>query len=216
MSKFLQTIITKITAKRRQLLLATVVVVGIVGASVIYDSKYQTVEAPTTSGISVTEGITLPKSLPTRIRIPSIGVDAPFETPLGLTPAQEIEVPVGYETVGYYENGPTPGELGPAVILGHVDSYEGPAVFFSLGQLKDGDEIEIEREDGSVAIFAVTSLERHAQSGFPTEKVYSDTNHAGLRLITCTGVYDRNSLRYTHNLIVFAKLVATSSSKTTP
>jgi sortase (surface protein transpeptidase) len=146
------------------------------------------------------------ESEPVKLTIPKIGVEANFESPLGLSPNSEIQVPVGYDTVGYYQFGPTPGELGPAVVLGHVDSLEGPAVFFSLGQLKVGDEIEIEREDGTVAVFTVTNLERHTQAGFPTEKVYSDINHAGLRLITCTGVYDRSNLRYTHNLIVFAEL----------
>jgi sortase (surface protein transpeptidase) len=86
-------------------------------------------------------------------------------------------------------------------------------VFFSLGQLKEGDEIEIQRVDGSIAVFAVTKLERPEQSSFPTREVYGDINHAGLRLITCTGVYDRDVLRYSHNLIVYAKLVATRAGE---
>lgn len=145
-------------------------------------------------------------ALPVSLRIPSIGIEADFEKPLGVGSNHEIEVTESYETVAYYKYGPVPGEIGPAVVLGHVDSYQGPAVLYSLGQVKVGEEIEIEREDGSVAVFVVESLERHEQAGFPTREVYSDLDYAGLRLITCTGVYNRGAQRYSHNLIVFAKL----------
>ncbi len=155
--------------------------------------------------------LTLTAAEPLQLRIPKINVSATFEEPLGVTQSGEIETPESYETVAYYKYGPTPGEIGPAVVLGHVDSFEGPAVLFSLGQLKEEDTIEIERADGSVAIFAVERLERYEQVGFPTALVYGDLDYAGLRLITCTGTYDHGSLRYSHNLIVFAKLVATSS-----
>ncbi len=156
----------------------------------------------------VPQGPLMEEGEPVTLSIPSLNIEASFSEPLGLLPSGEIEVPEAYESVGYYKNGPTPGELGPAVVLGHVDSLDGPAVFFSIGQLKRGDEIRIERADGKVAVFEVTDLERHEQSGFPTRKVYGDIDHAGLRLITCTGTYDREVLRYTHNLIVFAKLKA--------
>jgi sortase (surface protein transpeptidase) len=157
------------------------------------------------SGTESTVG--LPLSAPKTLRIPAIDLETTFEGPLGLNYDQTVQVPDSYEQVGWYQYGPTPGELGPAVILGHVDSYQGPAVFFSLGQLEAGDEIFIDRVDGTVATFTVTHLERHSQKDFPTEKVYGDIDHAGLRLITCTGNYDRSVLRYTHNLIVFAELV---------
>jgi len=153
----------------------------------------------------------LQASKPTHIRIPSIEVDAVFETPLGVSKSYEIEVPESYETVGWYKHGPTPGEVGPAVVLGHVDSYQGPAVLFSLGQVEVGETIEIDREDGSTAIFEVEALEKHEQTGFPTEKVYSDLDYPGLRLITCTGTYDKGVQRYSHNLIVFARLVEDGS-----
>lgn len=151
-------------------------------------------------------GDILPKSNPLTITIPKLNLSAPFEDPLGVDASREIEVPDGYDTVGYYKYGPTPGELGPAVVLGHVDSVDGPAVFYSLGQLEEGDEIEIEREDGTTAVFEVTNMERHLQSGFPTEQVYGNIDHAGLRLITCSGTFDKGIQRYSHNLIVFAEL----------
>lgn len=150
-------------------------------------------------------------SKPVRLTIPSINVDALFEEPLGLNADQGIEVPDSFDSVGWYEHGPTPGELGPAVVLGHVDSVSGPAVFYSLGQLTPGDTIAITREDGSVAVFRVTGLARYEQEGFPTELVYGDLDHAGLRLVTCSGIYDRGAQRYSHNLVVYAALIESSA-----
>jgi len=154
----------------------------------------------------VISGHTLPESDPMRLRISKINVDASF-VELGLSPNNEIEVPKSFERVGWYVHGPTPGELGPAVVLGHVDSYQGPAVLFYLGQLEPGDTIEIDREDGTTATFRVDKLERYPQSNFPTSLVYGDIDHAGLRLITCSGSYDRQQQRYDQNLIVYASLV---------
>ena len=158
---------------------------------------------------------TLAPSEPVHLSIPAANITAAFADTLYLADNGEIEVPDGYESVGYYGYGPTPGELGPAVVLGHVDSYQGPAVFWSLGQLEAGDRVLIDRADGSTAVFAVTRLERHQQSGFPTQQVYGDIDHAGLRLITCSGTYDRGIQRYTHNLIVFAELIGTSTAAVT-
>ncbi len=199
---------------RRYLLVVAFVVVLIVGGWVTVSTQRDVTPddlvaespqpAPTNAEIS---GPILPASAPVSLRIPALGISAPFEEPLGLQDNQEIEVPEAYDTVGYYQYGPTPGELGPAVVLGHVDSVDGPAVFYSLGQLQTGDEILIERADGSTAVFAVTHLERHPQAGFPTELVYGNIDHAGLRLITCSGNFDDGAQRYSHNLIVFAELV---------
>ena len=151
-------------------------------------------------------GQILPRSRPIRLRIPKLNIDTYF-VDLGLNAEGEIEVPKGYEEVGWYKYGPTPGELGPAVVLGHVDSYMGPAVFFYLGQLDLGDIVEIDRADGTTAKFRVDKLERYKQDDFPTSLVYGDLNYAGLRLITCSGTYNRESRRYDSNLIVYASLV---------
>ena len=150
---------------------------------------------------------TLPKSNPVRLSIPSIGIDTIFEEPLGVHEDQSVEVPDSFDAVGWYQFGPTPGELGPAVVLGHVDSVAGPAVFYSLGQLTPGDTIAITREDGSIATFRVNGLNRYEQEGFPTELVYGDLDYAGLRLVTCSGIYDKGKARYSHNLVVYASLV---------
>ena len=146
------------------------------------------------------------RSAPSRLIIPKINLDTTFVPPLELNADQSISVPDSYTEVGWYTYGATPGEIGPSVILGHVDSYDGPAVFFKLGQLEAGDEVMVEREDGTTAIFIVESKERIPQDNFPTEKVYGQINHAGLRLVTCTGVYNHGTPKYSHNLIVYARL----------
>lgn len=154
-----------------------------------------------------TPGPILEVSRPNRLVIPKIKLDTNFTEPLGLTESGEVGVPDTYTDVGWYKYSPTPGALGPAVILGHVDSYTGPAVFFSLGQLSPGDDIFVDREDGSRAHFQVMYFERYEQVEFPTEKVYGNIDYAGLRLITCTGTFDKGKQRYSHNLVVYAKLV---------
>lgn len=160
-------------------------------------------QAATISGASA---LAMPDSAPVKLRIPKLGIETTFEEPLGTTDNGAIEIPESYDKVAWYKHGPTPGEIGPAVILGHVDSYLGAAVFFRLGGLSEGDEIYVDREDGTTAIFEVTGKERPSQSDFPTDRVYGNLDHAGLRLITCSGIYNRGTTRYSHNLIVYAKL----------
>jgi sortase (surface protein transpeptidase) len=146
------------------------------------------------------------RHLPTRLVIPKLSLSAPFEAPLGLNEDGTVEVPVSYDTVGWYRHGATPGESGTSVVLGHVDSKSGPAVFYSLGQLLPGDEINVTRDDGSIATFVVRALERYSQADFPTERVYGNVEGSELRLVTCSGVYDRSIKRYSHNLVVYAVL----------
>lgn len=148
----------------------------------------------------------LGSSSPVALRIPKINLTTGFELPLGVMPDGSVAVPQGYEQVGWYKYGPTPGEMGPAVILGHVDSYQGPAIFYNLRELTIGDEIYVDREDGSTATFIVTKIEQHPQSNFPTDAVYGNIDHAGLRLVTCAGTYNKGIARYSHNLIVYGRL----------
>jgi sortase (surface protein transpeptidase) len=165
---------------------------------------------------------TLPRSEPVELSIPKIHLDTTFVPPLGLQDNGEPEVPNDYTQVGWYKYSPTPGELGPSIIFGHVDSYQGAAVFYLIGQLERGDPIYVTRADGSVATFRVTGIGRYEQSKFPTDLVYGDINHAGLRLVTCSGTYNHETLRYDHNTVVYASLekatttldsTATSASK---
>ena len=152
-------------------------------------------------------GPAMTESAPTKLSIPKLEIETIFQEPLGLAADGAIEVPKSYTQVGWYQHGPTPGEYGPSVILGHVDSVSGPGVFFSLGQLEAGDDVFVDRADGSTAHFKVEKLERYEQIAFPTAKVYGNIDHAGLRLITCSGIFKKGEQRYTHNLVVYAKLV---------
>ena len=171
------------------------------------------VESPTITPEPVTEEVskdntnTETASTPSTIRIPKMDLVAPFGETLGLRTNGEVEVPTDFETVGWYKYSPKPGELGPAVVLGHVDSRYGPSVFYSLGQLVPGDNIYITDEVGVERTFIVESSELYEQQAFPTELVYGDIDHAGLRLITCSGWYSRDADRYSHNRIVFARLI---------
>ena len=120
-----------------------------------------------------------------------------------------MEVPQDPATAGWYHLGPTPGALGPAVIAGHVTWNQMPAVFFRLAELRPGDVVEVARDDHRVAVFEVTQVRAYAQSEFPTRAVFGGIDHAGLRLITCGGDFDRSSARYDDNVVAFATLVST-------
>ncbi|MFG2315451.1 class F sortase [Streptomyces tendae] len=148
----------------------------------------------------------LPPSPPDRVRIPAIGVDAPL-TGLGLTGTGSLDVPPAERKnlAGWYEAGTTPGETGTAIVAGHVDNAEGPAVFYRLGALEKGDRIEIDRRDGGIAVFTVDAVEVYAADAFPDEKVYGAADRPELRVITCGGPYSR-STGYQGNVVVFAHL----------
>lgn len=205
----------KMRATRHNLLvMAFAVVVGI-ALGFVADYLFFADTEELVSGLVEQEATTtsqFARSAPVELRIPKLNLETSFEEPLGLKEDRTIEVPDSYTQVGWYENGPTPGEIGPAVILGHVDSYEGPAVFWPLGKLEAGDEVEIDREDGTTAVFVITHSERFDQDEFPTQLVYGPTPDAQLRLITCTGTFNKGAQRYSHNLVVFGVLKETATS----
>jgi len=115
-----------------------------------------------------------------------------------------IEVPADFGTAGWFAEGPRPGQPGPAVILGHVDSKAGPGVFYRLAQLPVGADIFVERADGSTIEFRVRSTQHALKAAFPTELVYAPTLEPSLRLVTCGGVFDRAKGSYLDNVIVYA------------
>jgi hypothetical protein len=153
----------------------------------------------------------LHSSPPVGIDIAAIDVHSAVGS-VGLEPNGAVEVPApgpGYGVPGWYRYSPTPGELGPAVIVGHLDTaHGGPSVFFRLGELTPGQQIEVRRSDGSVAVFEVTAVASYAKHVFPTAAVFGDLDHAGLRLITCGGPIDPATGHYRDNTVVFATLVA--------
>jgi sortase (surface protein transpeptidase) len=141
------------------------------------------------------------------LRIPAIGVQTGL-VPLGVGPDGALQVPTDFAVAGWYTLGPTPGEVGPAVIAGHIDSYRGPAVFFRLGALHPGDQVRVAEQDGLVAVFRVYEVGRYAKVSFPTRRVYANTDSPELRLITCGGAFDTHTRSYRDNVVVYGRLVA--------
>lgn len=172
---------------------------------------------PSKSPDPAVNGPVLRRSRPVRIDIPAIGVHSPM-LQLGVT-AGAVEVPSGstYNEAGWYRYSPTPGSVGPAVILGHVDSeLWGPSVFFRLGDLRPGDKVFVTRADGLVAVFRVSGVRRFPKVHFPTQLVYGNTDFAALRLITCGGSFDWSTGHYRDSIIVFASLAASLEASRAP
>ncbi|RDG31170.1 class F sortase [Streptomyces corynorhini] len=151
----------------------------------------------------------LPYAPMSRVRIPDLKVDTPV-VDVGLDPDGWIAAPPAQDPnlAGWYQNGVAPGQRGTAVVVGHVDNRTGPAVFYGLGSLEKGRHIEVDRYDGRTAEFEIYGVEVYAKNDFPGSRVYGDTGHAELRVITCGGGYSRAG-GYDGNVVVFARLVST-------
>ena len=144
-----------------------------------------------------------PVSSPATLAIPEIGVSTRLIT-LGLTAQGVIQVPSTASVAGWYTRSPRPGAVGPAIILGHIDSSAGPGVFFRLAVLSSGDPVYVRRADGSTVKFRVTRVETYLKDHFPTRAVYGPTPDAELRLITCGGAFDSATGHYLSNIVVYA------------
>ncbi|WP_328647120.1 class F sortase [Amycolatopsis sp. NBC_00348] len=213
--------------RRRALLPALAVVLALTGGGLVWAGVTHkpaqapvaaagSVPAPTTTTPPPTTGrpptrptVPLPRSTPVSIQVPSIGVDGSLLS-LGLNPDRTVESPKDFSRAGWYDYGPTPGEAGASVILGHIDSYRGPAVFYRLSKLTPGAEIHIGRSDGKTATFTVDALRQYPKSRFPAEDVYGAVEYAGLRLVTCGGEFDRAARSYLDNIVAYAHLTGTS------
>lgn len=150
----------------------------------------------------------LSRSRPVGIAIASIGVDAKTLVTLGKQADGSLQVPTDFGKAGWYTDGPAPGQFGPAVIVGHVDSANGPGIFYKLGALRPGATVNVRRADGSTARFSVDMVARYPKDRFPTNTVYGDTTQrAELRLITCGGGFDRKTGHYLDNVVAFAHLL---------
>lgn len=172
-------------------------------------SSTATTQAAKPAGPAAAAPAVLEKSVPVRLGIPSIGVDSPLIS-LGRQDDGSAAVPPGNEgaPAGWYKYSPTPGERGPAVILGHVNSLQDDSgVFYHLDELKKGQKISVTRTDGTVAVFRVDRHAVYAKKDFPTLEVYGNTTDAQLRLITCDG-FSPDSKLYETNLVVYATLVS--------
>ncbi|WP_111767795.1 class F sortase [Nakamurella deserti] len=161
------------------------------------------------------ETLLMPEATPVSFDIPRIGASSDL-LQLGLNADGTAETPPIDEKVshaGWLDQSPEPGTLGPAILLGHIDSAKyGPAVFYDIGSLVPGDTVEVTRSDGTVAIFAVDGVREYEKAQFPTLQVYGNLDHAGLRLITCGGVFNGDTGHYESNIVVFASLVATRAA----
>ncbi len=159
---------------------------------------------------SQTRGPILAASAPIRLQIPAIGVSSVIR-PLGLNADGTVQVPpLSKDSYpGWYKYSPTPGQLGPSLILGHIDSARyGPGVFFKLGALRPGDTVSMTRADNTVAVFKIERVAQYPKAHFPTLEVYGNTDHAALRLITCGGKFDLSAHSYEDNIVAYASLLS--------
>lgn len=153
----------------------------------------------------------LAESEPGSIAIPALGVRSELMD-LGVQEDGTMEVPPGAYPAGWYTPAPTPGELGPAVIAAHVDWNGKPGVFHDIDELEPGDELRVQRQDGITALFRVERVEQYQKDQFPTDAVYGNIDHAGLRLITCGGEFNQDAGSYLDNVVVYARLAGSSST----
>ncbi|MFC9282653.1 class F sortase [Streptomyces collinus] len=152
--------------------------------------------------------VPLPFAAADRVRIPAIRVDAPV-TPVGLDANGWVGAPPPEDPnlAGWFTGAVSPGEKGTAVVVGHVDNKQGPAVFYGLGALKKGNRVEVLRKDGKTAVFEIYGVEVFAKADFPSDRVYGSKGTPELRVITCGGGFSKQN-GYDGNVVVFARLVA--------
>lgn len=149
----------------------------------------------------------LARSVPVQVDVPRIGAHSSL-VPLGVNADRTVQVPPVSRPLqaGWYTEGPTPGEVGPSVILGHIDGHHQKGIFWRLHELHAGDRISVRRQDGGTLSFTVYRVDQVAKKAFPTDAVYGDTARPELRLITCGGAYDPQHHGYLDNVLVFAAL----------
>jgi LPXTG-site transpeptidase (sortase) family protein len=200
-------------ARRRRVLAVVLLLIALLIAAVFLALHgYRVSGGPQLGPPSVTGTVPTPSRgasgpEPVALRIPTIGVDESLVT-LRLNPDETVEVPTDFDKPGWYKFGPSPGQLGSAVILGHVDSDKGPAVFNRLGSLHEGDSVEVSLADGSVAQFSVTKVETYPKTEFPAQEVYGSHGYVALQLVTCGGEYDPETHSYLSNVVAYTSLVA--------
>lgn len=167
-----------------------------------------------TSTIAVTAAMA--HSVPVSLRVPAISLSVPLST-LGLNFDGSVQVPDNDTEPGWFRLGPSPGQIGSAVILGHVDTHAGPGVFFQLRALVPGDQVQVSLTDGAVATFAVGSVVQYTKTQFPSSKVYASQGTAELQLVTCGGAFDEQTGHYLSNVVVYTSFVsATPATAPTP
>ncbi|WP_051898926.1 class F sortase [Sciscionella sediminilitoris] len=149
----------------------------------------------------------MPRSEPTWVKVPSIDANSSL-VPLGLNKDKTVEIPPVSQPLqaGWYKYSPTPGQLGPSVILGHIDGNHKKGIFWRLHEVKKGAKVLIGRKDGSVATFIVNKIKQIPKTSFPSDEVYGNTPDSQVRLITCGGEFDASKRSYKDNTIVYGQL----------
>ena len=160
-----------------------------------------TIQATTIPATTIPSTFPRP-SQPRHLAIAHLGISVAIGT-LGLQPDGEVEVPRTASSVGWYRFGPEPGQLGAAVLLGHVDSTSGPGIFFSLSRLQRGDSVDVTLASGQIVVFQVTNVETYVKSAFPSSLVYAPTSGRHLNLVTCGGHFNTSTHHYESNVVVF-------------
>ena len=151
------------------------------------------------------------RSVPTNLSVPAIGLSVSLST-LGTNADGTVQVPTDVQQPGWFRLGPSPGQVGSAVILGHVDNYAGPGVFFELRTLVAGDQVYVTLSDGDTAQFGVSSVAMYSKQQFPDQDVYASHGSSALQLVTCGGVFDHQTGSYLSNIVVYSSLVAVTPS----
>lgn len=146
------------------------------------------------------------RSRPIRLSIPIIGLSEKLSE-LGLNKNGSVQVPTSWTVPGWYRLGPSPGQKGSAVILGHVDSINGPAAFYRLSELRPGNKVSVKLANGKTVKFKVIGLRMYLKTHFPDKLVYDQRSYSGLNLVTCGGVFDSGTHHYLSNLVVFTQLI---------
>lgn len=169
----------------------------------------------TTATTTPVAPVALDRSAPTTLNIPAIGVSVSMSA-LGLNADGTVQVPTDFQQPGWYKLGPSPGQVGSAVILGHVDSYRGPAVFFQLRSLKAGDPVDVTLADGATARFVVRTVAMYPKVQFPAQQVYGSHGDSELQLVTCGGAFDAHTGSYLSNIVAYTTLLSTTPATTSP
>jgi hypothetical protein len=200
--------------RRARLITALGMAVAVVGTAGLLSSRASGAAGPVPTRATIAEqriltprlavgGQAVSAAPPVQLIIPAIGVRTRLIR-LSVRRTGALQVPSTTNVAGWFDDGPAPGQPGPAIIAGHVDSVKGPGVFFDLSQLRDGDRVYIRRADGTMAVFTVTTVHLYLKSAFPTALVYGPAPGDQLRLITCGGTFDYQRRSYLSNVVVFA------------
>jgi sortase (surface protein transpeptidase) len=146
------------------------------------------------------------RSVPVSLRIPALGLSVALGPTLGLNLDGTVQVPTGTAQPAWFQPGPSPGQTGSAVILGHVDSYQGPGIFFLLRTLAAGDQVDVTLADGVVTQFTVNTVTMYSKMQFPAQRVYGSHGSSALQLVTCGGIFDHQTGSYLSNIVVYTSL----------